>query len=84
MHELLSQWCVLQGDRLQEVVSQLQAAIHPVTLPSKAAPFGQQELPLRSRGSADMRTLPVIKEQASKPLLPKPKPDSSADEELRI
>ena len=73
----------MQGDRLQEVVSQLQAAIHPVTLPSKAAPFGQQELPLPSRSSADMRTLPVVKEQAPKSLLPKPKPDSSADDELQ-
>ena len=77
---------LLQGDRLQEVVSQLQAAVHPVIIPTTSGPLAQQELrrPIPPKQSSDVHTVNVIKEevQTEKALLPKPKPDSSADDEL--
>ena len=68
-------------------MSQLQAAVHPVALAATSGPLAQQELrrPNPPKQSTGMPTVAVIKEdvQAEKPLLPKPKPDSSADDELQ-
>lgn len=69
----------MQGDRLQEVVSQLQAAIHPVALPSNFGSSGQGDLPAPAQGSLH----PHNQVQRLQPLLPFMKQDSSADDQLQ-
>jgi len=61
-------------------VSQLQAAIHPVALPSDSADsFGQHHLPAAAQGTAHLQN----KVSSPQTLLPPMKQDSSADDKLQ-
>lgn len=75
----VAQGILTQGDRLQEVVSQLQAAIHPVALPSNFGSSGQGDLPAPAQGSLHSHN----QVQRLQPLLPFMKQDSSADDQLQ-
>jgi len=70
---------LLQGDRLQEVVSQLQAAIHPVALPSTFGPVSKGGLPAAPKSKQLSNNTTI----ASQTLLPPMKQDSSADDQLQ-
>ena len=70
----------MQGDRLQEVVSQLQAAIHPIALPSTFGPVSKGGLPAAPKPSKQLSNNTTI---ASQTLLPPMKQDSSADDQLQ-
>lgn len=73
----------VQGDRLQELVSQLQAAIHPVSLPPQLDPFQQPDASV-SKVSTSVKPQKRLrsKRKATQPLLPEVKQDSSADDQL--
>ncbi|KAL0034387.1 hypothetical protein WJX77_012440 [Trebouxia sp. C0004] len=73
----VAQGILTQGDRLQEVVCQLQAAIHPVALPSTFGPVSKGGLPAAAKTSKQFTTV------ASRTLLPPMKQDSSADDQLQ-
>ena len=72
---------LLQGDRLQEVVSQLQAAIHPAALPPGLDSFRQTAVGKVSTSERAPKRL-RNKRKAAQSLLPRVKQDSSADDQL--
>lgn len=76
----VAQGILTQGDRLQEVVSQLQAAIHPIALPSTFGPVSTGGLPAAAKSSKQLRNNTTV---ASQSLLPPVKQDSSADDQLQ-
>ena len=62
------------------MVSQLQAAIHPVALPSTFGPVSKGGLPAAPKPSKQLSNNTTI---ASQTLLPPMKQDSSADDQLQ-
>lgn len=62
------------------MVSQLQAAIHPIALPSTFGPVSTGGLPAAAKSSKQLRNNTTV---ASQSLLPPVKQDSSADDQLQ-
>ncbi|KAL3157065.1 hypothetical protein ABBQ38_001312 [Trebouxia sp. C0009 RCD-2024] len=77
----VAQGILTQGDRLQEVVGQLQAAIHPAALPPGLGSFQRPPVGTMSTAKSVSKRMRNKKNQAQ-PLLPRVKQDSSADDQL--